>query len=145
MKPSTPIDFARELVGAQVSLAWRGAGTAIFLELGKLEDSDEHRTPRGSLGCIGIEWSWRIEQGDSIIVGSFSEDEQIQIVPELLNSLLVEGVSFFGRIPEIEIQLSKDIRLLSFSTVDAGPQWSIRVAKTYLTIESGRFVYESAT
>ena len=140
---SEATNFTADLIGERVSQVWRGAGTAIFLELGSIEPARSGRG-RGGSGCIGVEWSWRVERGASILGGSFSEDQDISSMVESLQGLTVQSIAFFGRIPEIEVGFASGDRLLSFSTVEGDPEWSIRVADRYLSVVSGLFVYESA-
>jgi hypothetical protein len=140
-----PADFVQPLVGQIVSSAWRGAGTAIFVEVGPLaEGPSRTRHPRGKVGSIGIEWSWRVEDGHRILLGSFSEDQWINELPGLLKGLNIRGISFFGMLPEIEVQLSDGTKLVSFSTVEGDPQWSIRIGKSWLSVRSGKFVFGGA-
>src|SRR5580658_524949 len=54
--------------GMEVSLAWKGYGSAIFLELGRLSPP---RQPRGQHeqgeACLCVEWDWRVENASSIL------------------------------------------------------------------------------
>ena len=61
-------------VGLPVADVWKGYGSAIFLELGKLHKVKDYKNkPLRKKGDITlmIEWSWRIESHRSIVVGSF--------------------------------------------------------------------------
>ena len=64
------------LVGMEVAHLWRGHGSAIFLEFGTLSPGSVRRdgSPGNPMGeiTIGIEWSWRIENANSIVCGSWS-------------------------------------------------------------------------
>ena len=131
-------DFVNQLRGEEVALVWRGSGTAIFLELGSLQQNEQ----RKGESCIGIEWSWRIQKQYDILLGSFNEDKEIEQILSMLNKETIESLGFFGDIPELEVQFRSGIRLLSFSTVDGNPEWSVNVRDTWLSFQSGRFVYE---
>ncbi|WHI44681.1 hypothetical protein ACJJIW_05465 [Microbulbifer sp. JMSA004] len=97
-----------ELQGAKVSYAWRGHGSAIFLELGELTQSKRGNNPSGDQ-TIMIEWSWRLENKDSILLGSWSDPDEIKRFPKLLVDTNIKKIDFFSRIPELEISLSKDL------------------------------------
>ena len=60
--------IVEELHGQKVTHIWRGAGTAIFLELGNLAKSKNNHLS-GEF-TISIEWSWRLENHHSILLGS---------------------------------------------------------------------------
>ena len=136
--------FVNELCGQEVNYVWRGAGSAIFLELGKLtEAKNEHLSGEFT---ICIEWSWRIENHSSILLGSWSEPDDIEMVTNLLNGLVVSKINFYARLPEIEIIFDNGIYLLSFATAEGNPQWSIKnSSSTYLSVEKGNFVSENNT
>lgn len=127
--------FINALVGHTISLVWRGAGTAIFLEIGDVDGG------KGQHG-VGIEWSWRVEEGRSILVGSFNNDEEIDSAKDLLTGQRVESIELFGEIPELCVKFSSGRRLLSFATADGDPEWSVRSDSTTVYFEAGRYVYE---
>lgn len=133
-------EFIQPIIGLDVSYVWRGAGTAIFLELGKL--SAETR-PRGQ-ATIWIEWSWRIEDHNKVLLGSFSADSEIEAISKMLEGSTVTNITFFGHIYEIDVLLSNGLRLTSYTTVEGDPEWTIRVGTTHMCIKSGNFIYESA-
>jgi len=124
-----------------VSRVWRGAGTALFLELGELDKSSR---PSGA-ATICIEWSWRIEDNNKIIIGSFSEPNEINQSVELLQNSRIDAISFFGHLKEIDVLLSNGNRLSSYSTVGGDPCWSIRINQTYLSFENGSYTYEASS
>jgi len=139
MANSQHVSFINSITGQTVALVWRGAGTAIFLEVGEVDDGI--KPPTGEYG-VGIEWSWRIEEEHSILVGSFNNDEEIESVKGLLTGQSIESVELFGEIPELCITFSSGRRLLSFATTNGGPEWSVRSNGTTVHFEAGRFVYE---
>src|SRR4051794_7120334 len=71
--------FRDPLIGLPLSHLWRGAGSAIFLEFGRLTERTYLRrdgtrpNPCGEFGLM-IQWSWRIEDKASIMCGSWSEE-----------------------------------------------------------------------
>ncbi len=139
MADSQHLNFINSIIGQSVSLVWRGSGTAIFLEIGEVDDGVKPLT--GECG-VGIEWSWRIEEGHSILVGSFNNDEEIESVKGLLTGQSIESVELFGDIPELRIKFSSGRRLVSFATANGNPEWSVRCDDTTIHFEAGRFVYE---
>lgn len=116
------------LAGLRVSRPWRGYGSAIFLELGKLRR--EARTHRKGFSLKGqatvmIEWSWRVEGPRAVRFGSWSTDGRITRGLRQLTDQHVRGMDVIGRLPELVIELSQDLWLSSFSTVEGQPQWVV--------------------
>lgn len=133
-------DFAGSLEGAVVFRVWRGAGSAVFLELGELSGGAEGEREMG----IGIEWSWRIQKGCRVLLGSWDEPGEIDSVAGLLEGRTVSSVSFFLEVPEVRVRVDGGLPLLSFTTVSGDPQWTLRNAQQrYLYFEGGRYRYEN--
>jgi len=135
------IEFLRTFENREISHVWRGAGTAIFLEFGELAQNNRDNL----IGefSISIEWSWRIEDRNSILLGSFSEDQQISKVIGILKGKKLIKAEFFGRLKEIHLQLDGDIWLSSFATVEGNPEWAGRNdKKEWLYFRKGRYVVE---
>ena len=124
-----------DITGMIVSKVWRGAGTAIFLELGELQGKKQQGE-----ATISIEWSWRVDDGRKVLIGSFNEDDEIELVIALLHGLKIDGVELYSTLPEISVHFADGKSLCSFSTVDGDPQWAIRVANDYLYAENGLMV-----
>jgi hypothetical protein len=120
---------------------WRGHGSALFLELGRLDHHSRSRHPRGAHG-IGIEWSWRIQNRQSVVLGTFSSDEKLDAAPGRLQGAVICGVGFFGVLPEVEVLLDSGLRLLSFATQEGDPEWVVRVNDTSLHVRDGQLVFE---
>ena len=130
-------DFAASLIGLPVSLVWRGHGSALFLEFGKLKQQF-HRDGRkldskGQMGLM-IQGSWRIEDARSILCGSWSDEPKWPKAFAKLRKTEVVGVSLFGRLPEIDVELSNGLHVVSFSTTDGDPQWAILREETELSL-----------
>ena len=132
-----------------LSHIWRGHGTAIFLEFGKLaERLRQDGTPGNPYGEISImiEWSWRIEGEKAIVCGSWSDEDLWQSTfDELLGSKVLK-FAIFGRLPEIEFVLDSGYRFLSFATSDGHPEWAIidnrNTEKYSIFSENGELVKE---
>jgi hypothetical protein len=118
--------FAASLIGLPISYVWRGYGSAIFIEFGKLQfcarrdGSPGH--PCGEVS-LGVEWSWRIENQNAIQCGSWSEAHLWEPAFDTLRGARIAGCELFGAVPEIRITTDDQIRFLSFSTTDGQPQW----------------------
>lgn len=145
IKKSDAVDKLAELKGLEITHAWRGHGSAIFLEFGLLKDSPRGNNPIGEVEVM-IEWSWRIEDLKSIILGSWSDNEEIDKFPELVVGKRIKDVQFTGRIPELELTLTDNLWLLTFMTEKGYPGWSIKFKNgAWLSYDDGSFVVESET
>ena len=121
--------FREALIGKQISHAWRGFGSAIFLEFGELSDDNvrkdgSNRNPNGEVTLM-IEWSWRIEKIRSIIGGSWSSDRKLLGMLKKLLGLTVVDVKISAGLPEIILFLSNGLKLQSFMTAEGQPAWAI--------------------
>ncbi|MGF0524339.1 hypothetical protein ACQEDT_22770 [Agrobacterium pusense] len=128
----TPLEvfdkYRSALLTKPLSAVWRGHGSAIFLEFGRLSPQVRRDgTPGNSQGdfTVMIEWSWRIENENSIVCGSWSDEDGWE---ETFRSLIgrdVRNVSLFGRLPELSIELAGGLYIASFMTADGQPGWTI--------------------
>jgi len=122
------ITLTRQIIGLPVSRTWRGYGTAIFFELGKLS---EHRKRRdGSISLWGevtidLEIGWRVERKQSIYFGSSSGHWRINNCLDKLQGLKIVNITLQGRLPELIVELSNGIWLHSFSTWEGQPDWTL--------------------
>lgn len=142
------------LIGMPVSHIWRGYGSALFLEFGTLSERSKRDgsagDPEGEMSLM-IEWSWRIEGKRSILCGSWGDERRWSRVFHVLQGRVVHNASFFGHLPEIEIQLSNGARVISFMTSEVDPAWvlfergaqkvrALHVRRGRLCIEDGERV-----
>lgn len=144
-------NLTRSLIGLPVSKTWRGVGSAIFFELGKLtEEQRQHKdgttriSHRGEAGVM-LEWSWRVERPKSVLFGSWSGDKEITNKLLKLQHLVVVDITVEGRLPELVIQLSDGHWIHSFTTVDGQPQWCLflsrdKSSRQWVTSEIGKLV-----
>lgn len=120
--------FADKLVGQSISHLWRGFGSAIFVEIGRLTPRTRSRgapgNPQGQ-ATLGVEWSWRIEDETSILCGSWSEEELWECAFDRLRGATINRCNLFGRLPELELLTSSGVQLTTFSTADGQPQWHL--------------------
>jgi hypothetical protein len=120
--------LAASLLGRSVSYLWRGHGSAIFIEIGELTPRS-HRDgstgyPEGEVS-LGVEWSWRVEDATGILCGSWSEEGIWEEGLARLRGARIEGLTLFGRLPEVELATEGGVRFLSFSTTEGQPQWHV--------------------
>ncbi len=121
-------EFAAPLIGLPVAHAWRGYGSAIFLEFGALTPTTRMNgspgIPQGEMSLM-IEWSWRIEGRRSILCGSWSDEARWPRALACLTKGKVVAVTTFGRLPEIELGLSTGMHIVSLMTANGGPLWTL--------------------
>jgi hypothetical protein len=138
--------YRSRIVGKRVSSVWRGHGSAIFLEFGNLSPSPRRDGSSGRMsGDYGVmmEWSWRIADQRSVLCGSWSDEDNWQEFLPSLEGRGIEGLSLFGRLPELSIALSGGIHVASFMTADGQPAWTIfdrtrqNNSELYLCVENG--------
>jgi hypothetical protein len=130
----------------RLSAVWRGHGSAIFLEFGRLSPRIRRDGSTGnSRGdyTVMIQWSWRIEHENSILCGSWSDEKDWEEVFKSLVGRKVEGISLYGRLPELSIELSGGIHVASFMTADGQPAWTILGAledrrRRFISVENGK-------
>jgi hypothetical protein len=122
--------FRNALIGLPLSHLWRGYGSAIFLEFGRLTPSKRTRpdetpqNPRGEFSLM-IEWSWRIEGTTSILRGSWSDERLWEPTFDLLRNRAVTDLSVVGRLPEVVVALTEDHFVSSFMTAEGDPSWAL--------------------
>ena len=118
----------QSLIGMPLSHIWRGYGSALFFEFGKLTATQKRDgssgPPEGEMGLM-IEWSWRIEGRRSILCGSWSDEKRWDRVFKFLVGCDVTQVALFGRLPEIDVTLSSGAHVLSFMTNKGFPAWTL--------------------
>ncbi len=154
MVPDPFRSFETALIGKPVTHVWRGYGSALFLEFGALtECMVGKKHPRKSLHgeySIMIEWSWRIEDASSILCGSWSDEVLWQPTFERLLDRPVVGLSVWGRLPELVIDLADGLSVISFMTADGQPSWTIferslsGETSRWITVEDGKIVGKDA-
>lgn len=150
MKTKSPLEtpFFEALIGTKISHVWRGAGSAIFIEFGKLRSTKKRNgelgEPTGDI-TVMIEWSWRIEGPRSILGGSWSAERGWEKLFEKLIGTSVLDVQLFGTLPEICLSLSNGLRVSSFMTANGQPQWAILThdaSRGSLNVKRGRLHVE---
>lgn len=118
--------FTSGLLGLQINSLWRGVGSAVFFELGRLSERIKRDGSRGEPNgevTIGVEWSWRIEDENSILCGSWSDEELWEPTFDRLRDTKVSEIKLFGALPEVAISTSASLSFNSFSTTEGQPAW----------------------
>ncbi len=128
-------EFTSPFIGKEVSRVWQGNGSAIFLEIGELTDN------KGEL-TVMIEWSWRVESEQEIEFGSWSDDSKFPALLERLNGLTLKSITFQSRLPELVLELSNNIWVCSFSTVEGDPEWALITPSRTLLSSKGSLGFE---
>jgi hypothetical protein len=110
-----------------VSLPWKGYGSAIFLELGRLSplEGGRQRQNKGE-ACISFEWDWRIEKETAVLYGSSNSGPTIEKGIPDLRGAAISDISISGEVPELTIHFSNGQRLRSMVMVSGDPQWTVR-------------------
>jgi hypothetical protein len=129
-----------------VSHAWRGHGTALFLEFGTLTmpgpSTPRSRNAKGE-ATLMVEWSWRVETRGAVEFGSWSGNKKMDNGIASLKTRDVLDISLVGRLPEIYIHLSGDRWVHSFMTREGRPEWTVFLPdKTWITFRGGRILRE---
>jgi len=128
----TPLEafenLAASLIGLPISHVWRGYGSALFIECGKLrvvtKSDGSPGNPEGEVS-LGVEWSWRVEDQTAIRCGSWSEEDIWEPAFETLRNGHIWRCELFGALPEVTIITDGGVRFSSFSTTDGQPQWHL--------------------
>ena len=125
---SALLTFRGALIGLPLSHFWRGHGSAIFLEFGRLTPRTRRTgvtgNPRGELSLM-VEWSWRIENRTSILCGSWSDEHLWEPTFDLLRNRAVVDLAVVGRLPEVVVALAEDRYVSSFMTAEGDPSWAL--------------------
>ena len=80
-------NFLKPYIGKVISRVRQGSGSSIFLEVDDL--------------TIMIEWSWRVEKGNEIAFGSWSDNSMFKSYLDTLHGLFISNISFQSRLPEV--------------------------------------------
>ncbi|WP_299599463.1 hypothetical protein [uncultured Microbulbifer sp.] len=110
--------------GLLVSHAWRGHGSAIFIEVGQLVKTKSQNNPQGQFSIM-LDCGWRIEDLNKILCGSSNTSAEIEISISSLVGEKVLSIESVGALPEIVITFASGKRVLSFTSIVGQPEWAI--------------------
>ena len=125
--------------GKKISRVWKGHGSALFLELGRLHSMVSPKGKKlGAHGEITIQvvWEWRIEKYASILVGSANTAQRILNQIPKLKGRHVQEIAVSGRLPELNLALSGDLWITTCTHWQGQPEWVIQ----YYEDETSMFV-----
>ena len=144
--------FTSSLIGLPVTHIWRGYGSAIFLEFGiltpntRLRRDGSLRNPCGEMGLM-LERGWRIEGKRSILCGSSTDKPRLNRVLAYLINATVTEVMLFSRLPEIDLALSNGMHIVSLTTEQSDPDWTLFNRRgdrnCWMHVQHGRLCIES--
>ncbi|MDB2686815.1 DUF3027 domain-containing protein [Mariniblastus sp.] len=118
-------ELTRPLIGQPITHAWKGYGSAIFLEIGELDSSQ--RRDNACEHCIAIEWDWRVEFDGKVLFNSSNSTPIISDRVAQLKDAEIKSITHYGDIPELLIHLSTGHRIRTAVMATGDPEWSIRV------------------
>ncbi len=119
----------KDLIGLPVTLPWKGYGSTIFIELGRLAPftyKGRERHKRGE-ASISISWDWRVEWGHEILFGSSNSGPKIEEGIQKLSNLTINEINITGTVPELEVKLSGGFILRSMCMCKGETEWNIRL------------------
>jgi hypothetical protein len=132
-------DCVLPLHGLEVSLAWKGYGSAVFLELGRLSapKNDRASHERGE-ACLSVAWDWRVENASSILFGSSNTRPEIEVGIRELQGSRTDNIVAVGAVPELAVTFSNGKCLRSMAMTSGNPQWGIKLPSgSWLSTEDG--------
>ena len=124
------------LSGMPISHAWRGYGSAIFLEFGRLTPAKNRdgspalrrdgssRNTKGDMEAM-IESGWHIDGDGGVVADSRSAGPIIQRSVDELIGLCVVSVQAVGSPPELEIKLTTGRTITTFAEEELASQWTL--------------------
>jgi len=135
--------LTRSFIGLDITLPWRGYGSAFFMEVGPLTQVYERTGHKKAERGFDFGYSWRVEAQRSVLLGSFSSDQKISRGIATLKGLIILDVKVAGRLPELCVQLSSGRWIHSFATTEGQPEWTVFLDdESWLTVKRGRIVRE---
>ena len=100
----------------------------MFMEIGDLSPVTRRDGTAGNpqgVVSLAVEWSWRIENANAIVCGSWSEEDLWEPAFVRLRNAEIADCQIFGFLPEIVVTTTDGLRFLTFSTTDGQPQWHL--------------------
>lgn len=133
--------YFNKLIGLPVSLPWTGYGSAIFLELGNLQQIEHPRQyHQHGEACIDISQDWRCEKDVKVLFGSSNSNVEIDDGIKNLRNAVVKDLHIYNNINDIEIVFDNGFKITTMIMLNEDPDWSIRFnKKEYLYSKNGSF------
>jgi hypothetical protein len=128
--------------GLPITYAWRGHGSAIFIELGKLRHRERKNHPKGECSIM-LDCEWRIENDKTIESGSFCDADVIEEMLMMLTGDEVAHLETLGCLHELVIVLKSGKKVVSFSNDIGDPEWCVFLQNgKFLGVKDGVVVSE---
>jgi hypothetical protein len=137
------IEAANELLGAlvgmRISEAWKGIGTAVFLDIEPLRSTGGEEVDAPSIQThFG---SWRVESPSEVVVGSSDSLPDIDDGIGTLTGERIEAIWLDGRLPELVVRFFNGLTLRTLTTNGGDPEWKVRLSvEGYLMCEEGELL-----
>lgn len=132
------------MIGLPISYVWRGHGSALFLEFGKLKKLRGKNHPQGEFSLM-LDCDWRVEKPRSIWFGSFCSYQRIENQIKHLIGESVKNIEFIGKLPELVISLTPNLRVASFNSYKGQPDWTLFLPDgSWLCCRLGKIIQERA-
>jgi hypothetical protein len=117
------------LAGMVVSHVWFGHGSALFVELGELSEGRTRTdgsagNPSGAV-TVMVDSGWRVERARSILAGSGDSKRRMASASNKLLGASIVSAELVGRIPELQLQFSNGLWLVTFSRYEGQPGWAV--------------------
>ncbi len=128
MKQTKIETYLDQCKGKKINKVWKGYGSALFLELGRLKSEFSSSGKKYVLGQISIDivWEWRIEKIRSIHVGSADTARRNLNQIPILKGKQIQEITLAGRLPELNLVLSNNLWISTCTHWQGQPEWGIR-------------------
>lgn len=137
--------LVKPIIGMPISLAWKGYGSALFLEIGQLHEIGDRRqnVPDGEIS-ISPNFEWRIEQKNRVVCGSSSKLSFIEEKIKVLNGLEISEICVEDDTRELKIKLANGMIVRSVKLTKGDPEWTIRYFDAnYISVINGELFYQN--
>ena len=117
------------LDGLPVSHVWLSDYFTLYLELGALRPGRVRKD--GSIGnplgdvTIYAGTGWRLERAGSIVGARLSSKSKRTSAALAMQGTSVISNAVFGRLPELQIELSGGVWLTTFADAEGQPEWTV--------------------
>ena len=127
-----------------VSHIWFGHGSALFLELGDLSERKRKDSsignPQGEV-TVMADFGWRVERQKSILGGCGDSKKRWGSISKKILGANILSAQVVGRIPELQLQFSNGLWLVTFTRYEGQPTWAVNfkaLGLGWLCVERGK-------
>jgi len=138
--------IVKPILGLEISRSWQGYGSALGIELGRLQPTSGNPRSLQGEASILLEWCWRFESEREVVFGAFDSHPVIETgLAGLMGSRVVD-IRLEGRLPELVFELSSGLWLRTFAPLGGDPRWTIFLLDgSWLSIGKGVVQRQSET